>query len=105
MALVTDTNKVVARIKAAQTKMKADKTDTTDQAKQLQVVADKLITPAIRYSQPALQTHVTYLYSENTRTDQKVGRDAIQRYEFLRKQIDAQIAEVNRILGPETKTP
>jgi len=105
MDLVSDTNKVVARIKAEQAKEKKDKTDTSDQAKQLQVVADKLITPTIRYSQPALQTHVTYLYSENTRTDQKVGRDAIQRYEFLRKQIDAQIAEVNRILGPETKTP
>lgn len=105
MALVTDTNKLVARIKAAQTKMKADKADSSDQANQVQVVADKLITPTIRYSQPALQTHVTYLYSENTRTDQKVGRDAIQRYETLRKQIDNLIADTNKILGPETKTP
>ena len=105
MDLLSDTNKVVARIKAEQAKEKKDKTENSDQAKQLQVVADKLITPTIRYSQPALQTHVSYLYSENTRTDQKVGHDAIQRYEFLRKQIDALIAEVNRILGPETKTP
>jgi hypothetical protein len=100
LALVSDTNHLVARIRAAQTRMKAEHTDSSDQATQLKAVADKLITPTIRYSQPALQTHVTYLYSENTRTDQRPGRDAIERYEFLRKQIDALTAETNRILGP-----
>ncbi len=99
LALLSDVNHAVARITAAQAKMKADHTDTSDQAVQLKAVADKLITPRIRYSQPALQTHVAYLYSENNRTDQRVGRDALDRYDVLRKQIDAATADLNRILG------
>ncbi len=100
LALLSDANHAVARIQAAQAKSKTDKSESSDQAKQLQVVADKLITPRIRYSQPALQTHIQYLYTENTRTDQKTGRDAIVRYELLRKQLDALLVELNRILGP-----
>jgi photosystem II stability/assembly factor-like uncharacterized protein len=100
LALLSDANHAVARIQAAQAKFKTDKTEGSDQAKQLQVVADKLITPKIRYSQPALQTHISYLYSENTRTDQRVGRDAVARYEVLRKELDAVLVDLNRILGP-----
>ncbi len=100
MALLSEVNHAVARVREAQAKMKADGADGTDKAQQLKAVADKLITPPIRYSQPVLQTHVAYLYSENNRTDQKVGRDAIARYEQLRKQVEAEVAEVNRILGP-----
>jgi hypothetical protein len=51
--------------------------------------------------QPELQTHITYLYSETTATDQKIGRDTIERYEALRKELDARIAELNRILGSQ----
>ena len=100
LALLSDVNHAVARVRATQTKIKADKTEDSDQARQLKAIADKLITPAIRYSQPALQTHVAYLYSEDNRTDQKVGRDAIVRYEALRKQVDSVVAELNRVLGP-----
>ncbi len=44
-------------------------------------LASKLITPPIRYSQPELQTHITYLYSVTTATDQKIGRDVIDRFQ------------------------
>jgi photosystem II stability/assembly factor-like uncharacterized protein len=100
LTLLNDVNHAVARIQAAQAKFKTDKTESTPQAQQLQAIADKLITPKIRYSQPALQTHIAYLYSENTRTDQKVGQDAIARYQALRKQLDVALADLNRILGP-----
>ncbi len=99
-ALAGDMNRDVARIRAAQTKMKADKTEGLEQGKRLKVIADKVITPAIRYSQPALQTQVTYLYSENNRTDQRVGKDALERYEVLRKEVDAVTADLNGVLGP-----
>ncbi len=100
LQLVSDVNHIVARIRAAQTKMKADKADASEQAQQLKRVADKIITPAIRYSQPALQTQVTYLYSEQNRTDQKVGGDAIARYDVLRKEVDAVSSELVKVLGP-----
>ena len=100
LALVSDMNHAVARIRAAQAKVKSDKAEASDQAKQLKLIADKVITSTIRYSQPELQTHVTYLYGENNRTDQKIGKDAVERYEVLRKQVDAVTADLNRILGP-----
>ena len=65
----------------------------------IQAVADKLITGPIRYSQPGLQTHINYLAGMTSRVDQKVGRDAFERYEVLRAELDALTAEVNRLLG------
>ncbi|GAO39333.1 hypothetical protein SCH01S_29_00210 [Sphingomonas changbaiensis NBRC 104936] len=100
LKLVHDTNFAVARVKAAQKELK-ERPDPA-KAKALETVADKLITPLIRYSQPGLQTHVGYLYSETNFTDQKVGRDAIERYEVLRRDIDAVVAELNAVLGPPT---
>ncbi len=88
--LVSDVNKAVARIRAA----------PADMQPKLKELASRLITPPIRYSQPALQTHITYLYSLTTATDQKIGRDAIDRYAVLRKELDQRIAELNKILGP-----
>ena len=100
LALVTDVNHAVARIQAAQAKMKQDGTADSAKGKELNALAGKLITSKIRYSQPELQTHVLYLYTENTVTDQQVGQDAIDRYQQLRQQFDAMQAELNRILGP-----
>jgi len=65
-----------------------------------QAVADKLLTNPIRYSQPGLRTHITYLAGMTSRVDQKVGRDALQRYEVLRAELDELTAEINRLLGP-----
>lgn len=96
LALVGETNALVERVRKAQTQYK----DDADKLKQINALAARLITPRIRYSQPELQTHVSYLYSMTNRTDQKIGRDAIERYAFLKKQIDEATAEANRILGP-----
>jgi photosystem II stability/assembly factor-like uncharacterized protein len=78
--LVSQCNKLVARVKAAK----------------LDAIAAHLITPSIRYSQPLLQTHITYLYSVTTATDQKIGQDVVERYAQLRKQLDDLTAEVDR---------
>lgn len=98
--LVHDTNFAVARVKAAQQTLKA-RPDAA-RAKALDAIAGKLITPPIRYSQPGLQTHVSYLYSETNAADQKVGRDAIERLDVLRRDIDAIIAELNAAIGAPT---
>ena len=67
----------------------------------LNELASYLITPSTRYSKPELQTHITYLYSLTTATDQKIGQDAVDRYTELRKELDRRVAELNGILGPE----
>ena len=71
---------------------------TAETAAKLNELASHLITPPIRYSEPELQTHITYLYSLTTATDQKVGRDAVERYDALRKELERRIAELNAIL-------
>jgi hypothetical protein len=67
----------------------------------LNQLAAKVLTAPVRYSQPALQTHITYLYTVTNATDQKIGRDVIERYSVLRRELDQRIAELNQILGPE----
>jgi photosystem II stability/assembly factor-like uncharacterized protein len=91
--LVSDVNRTVARLRAAL------RDATGDKKAKLTELASHLITPSIRYSQPELQTHITYLYSLTTATDQKIGRDAVERYEILRKELDQRMAELNKILG------
>jgi photosystem II stability/assembly factor-like uncharacterized protein len=81
--LVSEVNHLVSRIHAAGAK--------ADQ------VAAHVITPSIRYSKPELQTHITYLYSVTNATDQKIGRDVIERYQVLRKELDRRTAEFNAI--------
>jgi hypothetical protein len=93
--LVSDVNRTVASVRTAQRSSGA----SPDMQAKLTELASHLITPPIRYSKPELQTHITYLYSLTTATDQKIGRDAIDRYGVLRKELDQRMAELNKILG------
>ena len=66
--------------------------------KQVEAVAEKLITPQTpRYSKPGLQTHVSYLANMTGSVDQKVGRDALERYAVLKKELEAIVAELDKI--------
>jgi hypothetical protein len=98
LALVNDVNHAVARIRAAQTSLRANPADADKLAK-LNELASHMITPAIRYSKPELQTHIMYLYSLTTATDQRIGADATERYTELRKELDQRLTELNAILG------
>jgi len=91
--LVSEVNKTVARLRAALPSASGEKADA------LKTLAAKLITPSVRYSQPELQTHITYLYTVTNATDQKIGRDTIERYDFLRKELDLRTKELDSILG------
>ena len=93
--LLSEVNHTVARVRAAQTSVSGIT------LVKLKEIASQLITPSIRYSKPELQTHINYLYGMTNATDQKIGRDAIERYGVLRKELDDRIAELNKILGPD----
>jgi hypothetical protein len=99
--LVSDMNKTVARVRAAQAGLRGAAGADADKLAKLNELAGRLITPPVRYSQPELQTHVAYLYGMTNNTDQKVGRDAVDRYGVLRKELDGRMAELDRILGSE----
>jgi hypothetical protein len=58
----------------------------------------------VRYSMPGLQAHIQYLYGMTNQADQKIGRDAVERYQALRKQLDALQAEARAALGEAALT-
>jgi photosystem II stability/assembly factor-like uncharacterized protein len=92
--LVTEVNGVAADLAA----FKQHVATSSDAARKISEVESVLLTPPVRYSKPGLQSHIQYLYTETTGADQKVGRDAVDRYRVLRAQLDSlkkQIAEIH----------
>jgi hypothetical protein len=97
LALANETSVAAARLRAALAALK-DKPDAARQAA-LQPIADRLLTPPVRYSPPGLETHVNYLRSQTDEYDGKIGNHPKERYAELRGQIDAIIAQLNAVLG------
>jgi len=101
--LVNSVNQLVTRVRDAQAKMHTAATADGEAANRVNAIAAKLLTEPVRYGKPGLQAHITYLAGMTANVDQKIGRDAIERYEALRKELEAIRAEVDRVLGPAPK--
>jgi photosystem II stability/assembly factor-like uncharacterized protein len=95
--LVSSVNQLVTRIREAQKK-------DANTAARVSVLAAKLLTEPVRYGKPGLQAHITYLAAMTTNVDQKIGRDAIERYHVLKKELDTLQAEADQILGSNSST-
>ena len=96
--LVNGVNQLASRVREAQARLRAESVTDSDRTKGLNVIAAKLLTPSVRYSKPGLQTHITYLAGMTANSDQKIGRDAIERYEVLRKELEEIRSELDRVL-------
>jgi hypothetical protein len=70
-----------------------------DKAKRVDAIYNALVnTPeGVRYNTPGLQEHITYLAGMTSRADQKIGRDAVERYQVLKKQLDDIKAELDKL--------
>jgi hypothetical protein len=99
-ALVNGVSRLVARVREAQNKTPTAGNGDGDISARLKAIAAKLFTEPVRYGKPGLQAHITYLASMTANVDQKIGRDAIERYGVLKKEFDAVSAEVDQLLGP-----
>jgi hypothetical protein len=96
--LITEVNQVAARLRDAQTR--AASTPSADaKTSELEAIAAKLFTEPVRYGKPGLQAQITYLAGMTTGADQKIGRDAVERYATLRKELDAIGAELDRVVN------
>ena len=93
--LVNNVNQLVSRVREAQNKSRNDA--------RLNALAAKLLTEPVRYGKPGLQAHITYLASMTANVDQKIGRDAIERYEVLKKEFDSLRAEADQILTTDER--
>nr|MBA3671850.1 hypothetical protein [Gemmatimonadaceae bacterium] len=90
--LVSDANRAVVSLKAARARL-----GPTDEIVALERA---LVTPAVRYSRPGLQAHIAYLYGMTNGADQRIGRDAVERYAELRQALDALLPRVAGVGGP-----
>jgi photosystem II stability/assembly factor-like uncharacterized protein len=97
--LVTDAGQLATRVRDLQSKLRGAADDDKSQADSLDAVAARLFSEPVRYGKPGLQAHITYLAGMTTGTDQKIGRDAVERYIVLRKELDDLRAELDRIQG------
>src|SRR6266498_2639372 len=102
--LVNSVNQLVTRVRDAQSKLRNASATNSDMLNRLNAIAGKLLTEPVRYGKPGLQAHITYLAGMTNNVDQKIGRDAIERYEVLRKELDVIRLEVDQVLGPAQST-
>ncbi|MDQ3523327.1 MAG: hypothetical protein M3434_13485, partial [Gemmatimonadota bacterium] len=91
--MVSEVNRLVARVQAAK------KGATGQTLQQLTALERLLVAEPVRYGRPGLQTQITYLYGLTTQADQRIGRDAVERYQTLRGELDAAQAEARAVQG------
>jgi hypothetical protein len=89
---------LVTRVRTAR---EAAKSGPADRLAAVEQLYSQLATwpEGVRYARPGLQAHTSYLAGLGTRTDQKVGRDAIERLAVLKKDYERLKAEADKLLG------
>jgi photosystem II stability/assembly factor-like uncharacterized protein len=99
-ALVASMTDVLARVRTARTALRGATGADADKAKRIDAIYEQIVnTPeGVRYNKPGLQSQINYLAGMTTGADQKIGRDAIERYDTLKKALDAIRAELDRLL-------
>ena len=99
--LVTEVGRVANRVRQARTRLRS--AGNADSLSKVEAIATTLFgaDEGVRYGRPGLQTQITYLAGMTGRVDQRIGRDAIDRYQVLRKELTAVEGRVNALLGPD----
>src|SRR5262245_19842265 len=99
--MVAEVGRVANRVRQARTRLQNG--GSADSLAAVKELATTLFGAGegVRYGAPGLQTQITYLAGMTTRVDQRIGRDAVERYQTLRKELDALEARVNKTLGAE----
>ncbi|HEX7122228.1 MAG TPA: hypothetical protein VF178_07635, partial [Gemmatimonadaceae bacterium] len=97
--LVTEVNELVAQVEQTRRRLANAQGAAADTLARVNAIRAKLVTPPVRYSKPELQDHIRYLYTLTTAAQQKIGRDAVERYRQLRAELDAIKREAAGLLG------
>ena len=97
--LVSEVNRLVATLDDQRKRLATAGAAAADTLKGTNALRATIVTPAIRYSKPELQSHIQYLYSLTSQADQRIGHDATERYVTLRKELDVTMAKARALLG------
>ena len=97
--MVSEVSDLANRVRQARTRLRSG--GNSDALAKVEAIATTLFGPdeGVRYGRPGLQTQITYLAGMTTRVDQRIGRDAIERYRTLRKELDALEARAAGVVG------
>ncbi len=96
-----------ARLRGAVSRLSSGSGAQADTLARVKTILGKLLDQEdaqgrpVRYGRPGLVTHVRYLASMTTAADQKIGRDAVERYAVLRKDLNGIEAETDRAIGKQ----
>ena len=87
--LVTSARRLVFGVQRDRRRLEGARETGGDTLTRLQQLERVLVTSPIRYSEPALLTHITYLYTMSLQADQAISRDARARLAVLRRELRA----------------
>lgn len=98
--MTSEVQRLQRRLQDAATRLGASASGgQADTLLKVKAILSKVLDQPVRYGKPGLATHVRYLTGMTAQADQKIGRDAIERYGVLRKELDGIEAETERVLG------
>ncbi|MEK6611892.1 MAG: hypothetical protein AABZ29_03810 [Gemmatimonadota bacterium] len=97
--LVTEVNRLVATLDEQRRRLAGAGATAADTVRGINALRATVVTPPVRYSRPALQSHIQYLYCLTSQADQRIGRDATERYVTLRQELDITMARARALLG------
>jgi photosystem II stability/assembly factor-like uncharacterized protein len=98
--MMSEVQRLQRRLQDAATRLEASASGgQADTLLKVKAILSKVLDQPVRYGKPGLATHVRYLAGMTAQADQKIGRDAIERYGVLRKELDGIEAEAEKILG------
>jgi hypothetical protein len=94
-----DAQRTVQRITAAETRLRGATGAAADTLARVGAVAAIMRTVNVRYGKPGLSAHISYLRGMTSNVDQHPGKDALDRYALLRKELDDAISQLDRAIG------
>ncbi len=97
--LVADANQLAARLRDAQAKAQSDSAADRTKASQLDAIAAKLFPNRSGMASPVFRRTSPTSPGMTTGADQKIGRDALERYATLRKELDELGSDLDRVIG------
>jgi photosystem II stability/assembly factor-like uncharacterized protein len=96
---ITEAREAIRQLTAARRSLEG-KTDGTSRRidERLAEIQQRLVTGPVRYDMPMLADQLQYLNGMINRADQRLGRDAFERYDELRAELDAVKADLDTVL-------
>jgi len=96
---ITEAREAIRQLTAARQSLEG-KTDGTSRRidERLAEMQQRLVTGPVRYDMPMLADQLQYLSAMINQADQRLGRDAFERYDELRAELDTVNADLETVL-------